>query len=78
MKRINEAGAFSAWTSLATSYSTNKLPMIPFYIYYSMFGFQRIHDLAWAAGDARAEDFIRCNFWKNYIKWRRSSASRWP
>ena len=55
---INEAGAFSAWTSLATSYSTNKLPMIPFYIYYSMFGFQRIHDLAWAAGDARARGFL--------------------
>ena len=55
---INEAGAFSAWIALATSYSTNKLPMIPFYIYYSMFGFQRIHDLAWAAGDARSRGFL--------------------
>tara|TARA_X000000950_G_scaffold14564_1_gene15736 strand:+ start:6137 stop:8749 length:2613 start_codon:yes stop_codon:yes gene_type:complete len=55
---INEAGAFSAWIALATSYSTNKLPMIPFYIYYSMFGFQRVHDLAWAAGDARAKGFL--------------------
>ena len=55
---INEAGAFSAWIALATSYSTNKLPIIPFYIYYSMFGFQRIHDLAWAAGDARAKGFL--------------------
>ena len=55
---INEAGAFSAWIALATSYSTNKLPMIPFYIFYSMFGFQRIHDLAWAAGDARARGFL--------------------
>ena len=55
---INEAGAFSAWLALATSYSTNKLPMIPFYIYYSMFGFQRVHDLAWAAGDARAKGFL--------------------
>ena len=55
---INEAGAFSAWLALATSYSSNKLPMIPFYIYYSMFGFQRIHDLAWAAGDARARGFL--------------------
>ena len=55
---INEAGAFSAWIALATSYSTNRLPMIPFYIYYSMFGFQRIHDLAWAAGDARARGFL--------------------
>ena len=40
---INEAGAFSAWLALATSYSNNQLPMIPFYIFYSMFGFQRIH-----------------------------------
>ena len=55
---INEAGAFSAWIALATSYANNALPMIPFYIYYSMFGFQRIHDLAWAAGDARARGFL--------------------
>ena len=54
---INEAGAFSAWLALATSYSNHQLPMIPFYIYYSMFGFQRIHDLAWAAGDSRAKGF---------------------
>ena len=45
---INEAGAFSAWLALATSYSNNKFPMIPFYIFYSMFGFQRVHDLAYA------------------------------
>ena len=55
---INEAGAFSAWLALATSYSSHSLAMIPFYIYYSMFGFQRIHDLAWAAGDARAKGFL--------------------
>ena len=55
---INEAGAFSTWIALATSYANNSLPMIPFYIYYSMFGFQRIHDLAWAAGDARARGFL--------------------
>ena len=55
---INEAGAFSAWLALATSYSNNQLPMIPFYIFYSMFGFQRIHDLAWAAGDSRAKGFL--------------------
>ena len=55
---INEAGAFSAWIALATSYANNSLPMIPFYIYYSMFGFQRVHDLAWAAGDARAKGFL--------------------
>ena len=55
---INEAGAFSAWLALATSYVNHALPMIPFYIYYSMFGFQRIHDLAWAAGDSRAKGFL--------------------
>lgn len=55
---INEAGAFCSWIAAATSYSTNKLPMIPFYIYYSMFGFQRIGDLAYAAGDMRARGFL--------------------
>ena len=55
---INEAGAFSAWLALATSYTNHALPMIPFYIYYSMFGFQRIHDLAWAAGDSRSKGFL--------------------
>lgn len=55
---INEAGAMSAWIALATSYSTNALPMIPMYIYYSMFGFQRIGDLAWAAGDSQAQGFL--------------------
>ncbi len=55
---INEAGAFSSWLAAATSYSTNNLPMIPFYIYYSMFGFQRIGDLAWLAGDMQARGFL--------------------
>ncbi len=55
---INEAGAFSSWIAAATSYSTNGVQMIPFYIYYSMFGFQRIGDLAWAAGDSRARGFL--------------------
>ncbi|MDE0746525.1 MAG: pyruvate dehydrogenase (acetyl-transferring), homodimeric type [Porticoccaceae bacterium] len=55
---INEAGAMSAWLALATSYSTNSFPMIPFYIFYSMFGFQRIGDLAWAAGDSQARGFL--------------------
>ena len=55
---INEAGAFSAWLALATSYANNNLPMVPFYIFYSMFGFQRIHYLAWAAGDSRAKGFL--------------------
>ena len=55
---INEAGAFCSWIAAATSYSTNQLPMIPFYIYYSMFGFQRVGDLAWAAGDMQARGFL--------------------
>lgn len=55
---INEAGGFCSWMAAATSYSTNKLTMIPFYIYYSMFGFQRIGDLAWAAGDMQARGFL--------------------
>jgi pyruvate dehydrogenase E1 component len=55
---INEAGAFCSWMAAGTSYSSNKLAMIPFYIYYSMFGFQRIGDLAWAAGDMQARGFL--------------------
>jgi pyruvate dehydrogenase E1 component len=55
---INEAGAFSAWLAAATSYSVSDYPMVPFYIFYSMFGFQRIGDLAWAAGDAQARGFL--------------------
>lgn len=55
---INEAGAMSAWIAAATSYSVNNYPMIPFYIFYSMFGFQRIGDLAWAAGDSQARGFL--------------------
>jgi pyruvate dehydrogenase E1 component len=55
---INEAGAFSAWLAAATSYSTSAYPMLPFYIFYSMFGFQRIGDLAWAAGDSQARGFL--------------------
>ena len=55
---ITEAGAFSAWSALATAYSNYDYSMIPFYLFYSMFGFQRIHDLAWAAGDAQAKGFL--------------------
>jgi pyruvate dehydrogenase E1 component len=55
---INEAGAFSSWLAAATSYSVSGTQMIPFYIFYSMFGFQRIGDLAWAAGDSRARGFL--------------------
>ena len=55
---LTEAGAMSAWLAAATSYSVNNCIMIPFFIYYSMFGFQRIGDLAWAAGDSRARGFL--------------------
>jgi pyruvate dehydrogenase E1 component len=55
---ITEAGAFSAWLAAATSYSTSAYSMVPFYIFYSMFGFQRIGDLAWAAGDCQARGFL--------------------
>lgn len=55
---INELGATSSWLAAATSYSTNDFPMIPFYIYYSMFGFQRVGDLCWAAGDQQARGFM--------------------
>ncbi len=55
---INEAGGMSSWIAAATSYSTNNRVMIPFYIYYSMFGLQRVGDLAWAAGDMQARGFL--------------------
>ena len=55
---ITEPGAFSAWLAAATSYSVNDYPLIPFYIFYSMFGFQRVGDLSWAAGDSRARGFL--------------------
>jgi pyruvate dehydrogenase E1 component len=55
---INEAGAISSWIAAGTSYANHNLPMIPFYIFYSMFGFQRIGDLAWAAGDSRTRGFL--------------------
>ena len=55
---ITEAGAMSSWIAAATSYSTANVPMIPFYVFYSMFGFQRVGDLAWAAGDCRSRGFL--------------------
>ena len=55
---ISEAGAMSAWVAAATSYANHNLPLMPFYVYYSMFGFQRIGDLAWAAGDLQARGFL--------------------
>jgi pyruvate dehydrogenase E1 component len=55
---ITEAGALSSWVAAATSYSAHGKPMLPFYIYYSMFGFQRVGDLIWAAADQRARGFL--------------------
>ena len=55
---INEAGSFSSWIAAATTYSNSNIQMIPFYIFYSMFGFQRTGDLAWAAGDSRCRGFL--------------------
>jgi len=55
---INEPGAMCDWMAAATAYSTHGVPMIPFYIFYSMFGFQRVGDLAWAAGDMRSRGFL--------------------
>jgi pyruvate dehydrogenase E1 component len=55
---INEAGAMSSWIAAGTAYSTHDMPLIPFFIFYSMFGFQRVGDLAWAAGDSRCRGFL--------------------
>ncbi|RXJ60291.1 pyruvate dehydrogenase (acetyl-transferring), homodimeric type [Candidatus Marinarcus aquaticus] len=55
---INELGAMGSWTAAATSYSVNNCPMIPFYVFYSMFGFQRTGDMCWAAGDQKARGFL--------------------
>jgi pyruvate dehydrogenase E1 component len=55
---INEAGAISAWIAAATAYSSHRKTLVPFYIFYSMFGFQRIGDFAWAAGDIQARGFL--------------------
>jgi pyruvate dehydrogenase E1 component len=55
---ITEAGALSSWLAAATAYSSHATPMLPFYIYYSVFGFQRVGDLIWAAGDSRARGFL--------------------
>ena len=55
---INEGGAFAAWLAAASSYSTHDSPLIPFYVFYSMFGFQRVGDLCWAAGDLQARGFL--------------------
>ena len=66
---INEAGAFSAWLALATAYSNHQLPMIPFYIYYSMFGFQRIHDLHGLQVIRGQRISTWCYIWENNSQW---------
>ena len=58
MEGLNEVGAVTSWVCAATSYSVHDVPMIPFYVYYSMFGFQRVGDLLWLAGDSRARGFL--------------------
>ena len=73
---INEAGAMSAWIAAATSYANHGVAMIPFYIYYSMFGFQRIGDLAWAAGDSRARGFLLGGHGRPHHAQRRGAAAR--
>jgi pyruvate dehydrogenase E1 component len=76
---ITECGAFSSWMAAATSYSTNDLPMLPFYIYYSMFGFQRIGDSAWQAGrHARARLPARCHGGTHHAQRRRPAARGRP
>src|SRR5690554_6415382 len=55
---INEGGAMAAWMAAATSYSNKNFPLIPFYAFYSMFGFQRVGGLAWASGDMQARGFL--------------------
>jgi pyruvate dehydrogenase E1 component len=67
---INEPGAMSSWIAAATSYATNNRIMVPFYIYYSMFGFQRIGDLAWAAGRYAGARFpVGRHGWTHHLEW---------
>ena len=73
---INEPGAFSSWIAAATSYANHGVPMMPFYIYYSMFGFQRVGDLAWAAGDSRARGFLHRRHRRAHDAQRRGPAAR--
>ncbi len=74
---INEAGALASWIAAATSYSVHDEPMLPFYIFYSMFGFQRVGDLIWAAADQRvARVSHRCDLGPHDARWRGPAASR--
>ena len=72
---ITEAGAISSWVAAATSYSVHGLPMLPLYIYYSMFGFQRVGDLIWAAADQRARGFLIGATAGPHNAWRRRPAA---
>ncbi len=75
---ITEAGALSSWIAAGTLYSHHGLPMLPFYIYYSIFGFQRVGDLIWAAADSRARGFLLGRYrGPHYSFWRRPAASGW-
>src|SRR6266436_6274435 len=66
---ITEAGALSSWLAAATSYSSHGTPMLPFYIYYSIFGFQRVGDLIWAAADSRARGFLVGGTARRMLEW---------
>ena len=66
----------SSWIAAATSYANHGMPMIPFYIFYSMFGFQRVGDLAWAAGDSRARGFLARRHRRAHDAQRRGPAAR--
>ena len=76
---ITESGAMSSWIAAGTAYTNHDLEMIPIYMFYSMFGFQRVMDLSiWAAGDSQTRGFsYRSNSRKNYFSWRRITTSRW-
>ena len=75
---ITEAGSMSSWIAAGTSYTNHDIEMTPIYLFYSMLGFQRVGDFAWAAGDSQARGFLyRCHIWKNYFSWRRITTSRW-
>ena len=76
---ITEAGSMSSFVAAGTAYSAHGINMIPFYIYYSMFGFQRVGDSIWAAADMRAKGFLdRGNSWTDDPQWGRPAAPRWP
>ena len=75
---ISEANSMATWIASSTSYSHSNSPTLPFYTFYSMFGFQRVGDQVWAASDARSRGIPNgCNCWKDNSKRRRTPTSRW-